>query len=151
MAVFAGILSFTGLIGVFGAQEAYALSCPEGTPGAGRSVTSLAECSISETGDTFIPTLWRIIKVALGVLGIVAVIVIIIGGFTYITSNGDAAKLTKARNTILYGVIGLVVALLAFAIVNFVLDNVFHGEGENKEPDNQKNSQVQIDLTDVFC
>ena len=67
-----------------------------------------------------------IINVILSVLGIVAVIVIILGGFTYITSNGDAAKVTKGKNIILYGVIGLVVALLAFAIVNFVLGSVFN-------------------------
>ena len=70
----------------------------------------------------------QIINVVLGVLGLIAVIVIIIGGFTYITSSGDAAKVTKAKNTILYGIIGLVIALLAFAIVNFVLKEVFNGD-----------------------
>ena len=58
-------------------------------------------------------------------LGIVAVIMVIIGGFTYMTSQGDPGKTKKARDTILYGIIGLVIALLAFAIVNFVLANIF--------------------------
>ena len=66
-------------------------------------------------------TLQTIINVALGLIGFVAVVMIIFGGFQYITSSGDAAKVTKAKNTIMYGVIGLVIALLAFAIVNFVL------------------------------
>lgn len=70
-------------------------------------------------------TLQTIINVALGLIGFVAVVMIIFGGFQYITSSGDAAKVTKAKNTIMYGVIGLVIALLAFAIVNFVLGNVF--------------------------
>lgn len=71
-------------------------------------------------------TLQVIINVALGVIGFVAVVMIIMGGVQYTTSSGDTAKVTKAKNTIMYGVIGLVVALLAFAIVNFVLTNVFN-------------------------
>ena len=65
-----------------------------------------------------------ILNVAIGALGIVAVIVIIIGGVQYMTSTGDAGKVKKAKDTILYGVIGLVVVILAFAIVNFVIANV---------------------------
>lgn len=66
-----------------------------------------------------------IINVALGVIGFVAVAMIILGGVQYTTSTGDAAKVTKAKDTILYGIIGLVIALLAFAIVNFILGNIF--------------------------
>ena len=60
----------------------------------------------------------------LAVLGLVAVIVIIIGGINYMTSAGDAGKVKKAKDTILYGVIGLVICVLAFAIVNFVIANI---------------------------
>ena len=69
-----------------------------------------------------------IINVIIGIVGFVAVIMMIMGGISFITSQGDSAKVTKARNTILYGVVGLVVALLAFAIVNFVLKSVFSAE-----------------------
>ena len=73
-------------------------------------------------------TLWvniqNIINAVIGVLGIVCVIVIIIGGINYMTSAGDAGKVKKAKDTILYGVIGLVICVLAFAIVNFVLANI---------------------------
>lgn len=65
-----------------------------------------------------------IINVLLFVIGAVAVIMIIIGGIRYVVSNGDQAAVTGAKNTILYSVVGLVVALLAYAIVNFVLDNL---------------------------
>ena len=117
-------------LGAFSAQTAMAVTCPEGTPGASRGeASSLAECSLSDTNDTFMNTLAKIINVVLAVLGIVAVIMIIMGGVTYVTSNGDATKLAKAKNTIIYSVIGLVIALLAFAIVNFVLVNVFSGSG----------------------
>lgn len=69
-----------------------------------------------------------IINVVVGVVGIIAVVMMIVGGISFITSQGDASKVTKARNTILYGVVGLIVALLAFAIVNFVLSSLFSGE-----------------------
>lgn len=55
------------------------------------------------------------------VVGIVAVVMIILGGVNYATSQGDPGKASKAKNTIMYAIIGLVVTLLAFAIVNFVL------------------------------
>ena len=42
------------------------------------------------------------------------------------TSSGEAAKVEKAKKTILYGLIGLVICVLAFAIVNFVIDNVIN-------------------------
>ncbi len=55
------------------------------------------------------------------VVGIIAVIMIIIGGVKYITSNGDAGNVTGAKNTILYAIIGLIVVALAQTIVFFVL------------------------------
>ena len=56
--------------------------------------------------------------------GIIAVIVIIVGGVFYMTSQGDPGKVARAKNAILYAVIGLLVVLLSFAIVNFVLTNI---------------------------
>ena len=58
------------------------------------------------------------------IVGIVAVIMIIIGGLKYITSGGDSGNVTGAKNTILYAVIGLVVVALAQFIVRFVLSKV---------------------------
>jgi len=54
-------------------------------------------------------------------IGFVSVVMLIIGGFRYVLSNGNEKSVTGAKDTILYAIIGLVVALLAFAIVNFVL------------------------------
>ena len=56
------------------------------------------------------------------VIGIIAVVVIIIGAINFTLSQGDPGKVKKAKDTILYGIVGLVVALLAFAIVQFVLN-----------------------------
>ena len=71
-----------------------------------------------------------IINAVIGVLGIVAVIIIIIGGVSYMTSSGDAGKVKKAKDIILYGVIGLIVCALAFAIVNFVIGGINGNSGE---------------------
>jgi len=55
------------------------------------------------------------------VAGIVAVIVIVIAGYMYVTSQGDSSAVTKAKNAILYAVIGLVVIILAFSITWFII------------------------------
>ncbi|MBQ6320893.1 hypothetical protein IJI17_01555 [Candidatus Saccharibacteria bacterium] len=65
-----------------------------------------------------------VINTILYVVGILAVVMVIFGGVQYTTSAGDQAKVTKAKNTILYGLIGLVVAILAYAIVNFVVSKI---------------------------
>lgn len=62
-----------------------------------------------------------ITNVLLFIIGAVSVIMLIIGGIRYTISGGDSGQVTSAKNTILYAVIGIVVALLAYAIVNFVL------------------------------
>ncbi len=54
-------------------------------------------------------------------VGILSVVMLIWGGILYTTSAGDSNKVTTAKNTIMYAVIGLVVAIFAYAIVNFVL------------------------------
>jgi len=55
------------------------------------------------------------------ILGIIAIVIIIIGGITYATSAGNASSVTKAKNMILYAVVGFVVVISAYAITNFVI------------------------------
>lgn len=70
-------------------------------------------------------TVQGVLKLALNLLsiaaGIIAVVMIIVGGVKYVTSQGEASQTASAKNTILYAVIGLVVAALAQVIVRFVL------------------------------
>lgn len=61
------------------------------------------------------------VNTLLFIVGIASVIVIIIGGLRYILSGGNSASINSAKDTILYAVIGIVVALLGYAIVNFTL------------------------------
>lgn len=69
--------------------------------------------------------LWnRILNTFTYIIGAVAVLMIIVGGLRYVTSNGEPTQLTSAKNTILYAAIGLVLATMSNAIVNFVLTNI---------------------------
>jgi len=65
-----------------------------------------------------------IVNIFSAIVGVVSVIMIIYGGFKYISSGGDSNKVTEAKNTIIYAVIGLVVVALAQFIVQFVLGKV---------------------------
>lgn len=66
----------------------------------------------------------QITSVALGIIGAVSVIMLIWGGLRYIISGGDSKKITDAKNTILYAIIGLIIALLSYAIIKFVLNSI---------------------------
>ncbi len=65
-----------------------------------------------------------IINTLYTVLAIAAVLVIVISGATFIMSNGDSALITAAKNRILYAVIGLIVATLAWALVSFIVEQL---------------------------
>ncbi len=71
--------------------------------------------------NTIAKTVQNIINLLLYIAGVIAVIIIVIGGFRYVTSNGDPGAASKAKNTIIYALIGLVIAAMAYAIVNFIL------------------------------
>ncbi len=71
----------------------------------------------------------KIINVVYGLIGVVAVIFVIIGGFKYMTSQGDPERLKNAKNTIMFSLIGLVVTLSAFAITAFILNALGSGSG----------------------
>jgi len=62
-----------------------------------------------------------LVNVLLFVVGALATIMIIVGGILYVISNGDSAKIARAKNTITYSVVGLVVAFVAYAIINWVV------------------------------
>lgn len=76
-----------------------------------------------QQGGTTVETgIETVINLLLFGVGVIAVIAIIIGGIRYTTSNGDQGSITSAKNTIMYAVIGLIVAIIAFAIVRWVVD-----------------------------
>ena len=64
------------------------------------------------------------VNIMLFAVGILAVIMIIWGGIRYVLSGGDSGAVSSAKKTILYAVVGLIVAILAYAIVNFVITTI---------------------------
>jgi hypothetical protein len=61
------------------------------------------------------------------VIGALSVVMLTIGGLRYVISAGNAAAVTSARNTVLYAVIGLIIALIAYAVINFVIATLIAG------------------------
>lgn len=95
------------------------------------SVSSGASCAQGNqtptelVGDGGIFT--TIVNIMLFLVGAVAVIMLIIGGIRYVTSGGSQENVTAAKNTIMYAIIGIVVALLAYAVVQFVVNGIATG------------------------
>lgn len=75
-------------------------------------------------GDLTLDRITDILQFVFGMAGGVALIIIVIGGFNYATSQGSPEKTLKARNTIIYALIGLIICMSAFAIVTFVIGRI---------------------------
>lgn len=84
------------------------------------------ECQID--GDTGDEAVIGLIRAALNMfsllIGVAAVFMIMLGGFKYLTSGGDSSKVSSAQNTILYAIVGMVVAAMSQVIVRFVLGRI---------------------------
>lgn len=70
-----------------------------------------------------------VINVLLGFLGIIAVVIILIGGFKWMTAGGNEDKVAEARKLIMAGVIGLIIVLASYAIAMFVIDQLLTATG----------------------
>ena len=121
VAFLAGILTLP--LFAFGAialdsQPALAQGISEGARG-GVNASNTGNVPENVDGDDGLVT--KVVNILLWAIGLISVIMIIIGGIRYATSNGDSNAVTAAKNTIMYAVIGLVIAIFAYAIVNFVL------------------------------
>lgn len=95
--------------------------------GSGLDATISGDCDPADTDvgtEKIQDIVTLIVNIFSVIVGIVAVIMIIYGGFKYITSGGDSGNITSAKNTIIYAIIGLVIVALAQFLVQFVLDKV---------------------------
>ena len=111
------IVTGVGTVATLCAGKAMALTVQEGAEAA-RADSMPAEL----VGVNGVFT--QISNTILYVVGVISVIMLVWGGLRYILSGGDNKKVTDAKNTILYAIIGLIIAVLAFAIVNFVLNAI---------------------------
>ncbi len=90
----------------------------------------------------------QITNTILYVVGIISVVMLIIGGVKYLVSGGDAKKVTEAKNTVLYAIIGLIIALLSFAIVNFVISVLPSMTSGNPDSTNTTTNSADANTTD---
>lgn len=84
-------------------------------------LNNLDNGNFKDSGEGLEKTIGNIISAVIGILGLACVVIIIVGGVQYMTSSGDSGKVKKAKDTILYGVVGMVICVLAFAITQFVI------------------------------
>ena len=127
----AGILMI-GLLGVF----TPAVSAANGIDICSNGNENSVYCKNKGSGETQVNGIIKtIVEVLLTAVGAISIIMIVIGGIMFALSSGDAQKAAKARSTILYAVVGLIVSIFASAIVNFVFDGfnkpVKHDESSN--------------------
>ena len=76
------------------------------------------------SSGNLIDTISSIIRVALGFLGVIAVVIILLGGFKWMTSGGNDEKVKKAKQLIFQGIVGLVIVLSSYAIASFVITSI---------------------------
>jgi cytochrome bd-type quinol oxidase subunit 2 len=89
--------------------------------GANNAAGEKCDAKVNPTNDLN-DIIAKVINLLSIIVGIIAVIMIIIAGFRYITSAGSAEKVSAAKNTLMYAIIGLVIVALAQVIVRFVLN-----------------------------
>jgi multisubunit Na+/H+ antiporter MnhB subunit len=110
------VIALVALVGVATLAPAYV-----GASSASQIQTGVN--SVDSGGNASLQTqIKRIVNTALFLLGSIAVVMIVLGGIRYTISNGESSQIKSAKDTIMYAVIGLVVSILAYAIVNFVVD-----------------------------
>lgn len=78
----------------------------------------------ANSSESVDPVIKTVIRYLLIISGIVSVVMVIIGGLKYSTSNGDSSKLSSAKNTILYAIIGVIISALAYGIVDYVFRSI---------------------------
>ena len=69
----------------------------------------------------------KIIDILLYAIGVISVIMLIFGGLRYVVSGGQKESVTAAKNTILYAIVGLLIAIFAYAFINFILQFILGG------------------------
>ena len=108
----ASVLSTTSLSGSVSAQVSKGIDTATTSEMQGKSID----------GDKGL--IKTVVNVLLWAVGVLSVIMIIFSGFRYITSSGDASKTKSAQSTLIYSVVGLIVAIMAWAIVNMVINRL---------------------------
>lgn len=125
------ILAVAMLLGLLVVQDAHAVSLSISAGANAAKGTDQATNLFGQTG-----TFRTITNVLLYLIGAISVIMLIVGGLRYVVSGGDSTAVQGAKNTILYAIVGIVVAILAYAIVSFVITSFTGTSGGGVAPTN---------------
>lgn len=98
-----------------------------------------AECDDGSASGSINNIVATVVNILSWIVGVAAVIMIIIGGFRYVIAGGDSSAVSSAKNTIMYAIIGLVVAAVAQILVQFVLGQVTDEPTTNNPSGNSVN------------
>lgn len=97
----------------------------QGAGCAGKACITDGASNVNTGATNDVPDTIKIVTdLLLFILGAVSVIMLVIGGFKFVASNGNAEQVKSAKNTILYAIIGVVVALLAYAVIDWVVEQL---------------------------
>mgnify|MGYP006865029299 CR=1 FL=1 len=123
LALSIGSIMFLGLSTASATSTSASLTADElfggssGSDAAFQGATGLGDANL-------VDTIAAIIRVALGFLGVIAVVIILLGGFKWMTAAGAEDKVKSAKQLIFSGITGLVIILSAYAIASFVIDSI---------------------------
>ena len=84
-----------------------------------------------------------IIQLFLGLLGLIALVIILIAGFKWMTSGGNEEKISEARKMLIAGIVGLIIILASYVITSFILESI-QGALNNNENENDQNCSVNV-------
>jgi len=79
------------------------------------------------TSGSLISILANILRFAIGIAGVVAFVYVIVGGYQYVTSEGDPAAVEKGRKTLTFAIVGLIIIAVAFVFMTYVNENIVNG------------------------
>lgn len=127
-------LIITGIISLFGislaaaqpalAQNPHEKSICEGSGGEWDPGANGGTCRTPGSVRTVPNTIRRVVTILIFIVGAVSILMIVVGGLRYVLSGGDEKAVAAAKNTIIFAIVGVVIAVAAYAIVNFVLTNL---------------------------
>ena len=110
-----------GAVGFLHPTAAFAESAKDAVCSGVGAVSGTTGCANPNGSSSVNDIVATVVNVMSVLVGVTAVIMIIVGGFRYVTSGGDSGKTSGAKNTIVFALVGLVIVALAQTIVRFVL------------------------------
>ena len=114
------LLCLAPAIPAFAAENVFQGACKDAAAKKSAACQADGKDPLTGTGGV----IYRVTNTVAWIMGALSVIMIMVGGFMYITANGDANKIATAKNTVIYAVVGLIVIFMARTIVAFILSRI---------------------------